>query len=92
MKKTKFILLHIEIQDGENRYSSKSVHEISARKSTEKFGQDYAKNFYDGKPYQMGSRIDKNDWWYFQAGCIGARISNSYEITKEQYEVLKEHI
>jgi len=94
MKKTKFVLLNIQIKNGEYEYNSKSIHEISARKSLEKFGQDYAKDFYGSstKPYQMNDKIDKNDWWYFNGGEVAVRIGNSYEITKEQYEVLKDHI
>lgn len=92
MKKTKFVFIDIEVRHGEYEFNSKSVHEISARRSTEKFGQDYAKQFYSGKPFQYNDKIDKDDWWYFNGGEVAARIQDAREVTKEEYDVLRKFL
>lgn len=91
-QKMKYIFLEMKIRNGEYEYSSQSVHELPARKSTEKFGRDYAKDFYGGKPFQYNDKIDPDGEWYFNGGEVAVRCKEVQEITKEEYEVLKKYL
>ena len=82
MKKTKFVFLQMKIQCGEYEFNSKSVHEIGSRKSVDKFGEDWAKEFYGKKAYVDG------DTHFFNGGEVAVRCCNAQEITKAEYEVL----
>ena len=92
MKKTKFIFLSMEVRNGEYEYSSQSVHEISSRRSIEKFAREYAKTFYGGEAFQYDKPIDPDGWWYFNGGEVAARCSVVEEITKEEYETLNKFL
>ena len=76
----------IDVRDGEREYSCNSVHEINSRKNTEKFAKDYVKDFY-GK----ASEIDCDTYYFFNCE-IACHVSRVEEITKEQYDVLKQFI
>lgn len=82
MKKAKFVFIQVKIQCGEYEFNSKSVHEISSRKSVDKFGKDWVKDFFGKKAWVDG------DTHYFNGGEVAARVSNVQEITKEEYQVL----
>lgn len=83
--KTKYIFISIKIRNGEYEYTSISVHEISSRKSTEKFGKDYVKNFYGSKPFKFSP---DEDWFYFNGGEVAVKLNTVEEIKKEEYDVL----
>jgi hypothetical protein len=83
--KTKYIFISLEIRHGEYEFNSKLVHEISKRKSTDKFAEDYAKTFYNGKAVKYEK---DGDWYNFDGGTVAVKLAHVEEITKEQYEVL----
>jgi hypothetical protein len=62
------------------------VHQISSRKSTEKFGREYAMNFYGEKPFQY---TPGEDWYYFHGGAVAVKLTTAKEIEKGEYEVLE---
>lgn len=86
MKKTKFIYIVLSIQCGEYGFKSKSVHEISKTKSTKKFGENCAKDFYGTKPEKDG------DSYYFNGGEVAVSLSFHEEITKEEYNILNKFL
>ena len=82
MNKKKFVYLELKVQCGEYSFDCKSVHEIGSRKSTAKFGEDYAKTFYDNKSYS------DDNVHYFNGGEIAVRCRVSMDIPKAEYDVL----
>ena len=83
--KPKYIFISLKIRNGEYEYTSISVHQISSRKSTEKFGRDYAMNFYGEKPFQY---TQGEEWFYFHGGAVAVKLNTVEEIPKEEYDVL----
>jgi len=82
MKKTKFVLVTLRIQNGEYQYYSKSVHEISVEEDNDKFSNDYAKDFYSNFSHS------DNDTHYFNGGEVAVEDKGTTEITKEEFKVL----
>ncbi|MEI6487728.1 MAG: hypothetical protein WCP52_02130 [Bacteroidota bacterium] len=83
--KLKYIFISLKIRNGEYEYTSISVNQISSRKSTEKFGRDYAMNFYGEKPFQF---TPGEQWYYFHGGSVAVKLTTVEEISKEEYDVL----
>ncbi len=86
MKKTKFIILHLEIRNGEYEYNSKTVHEIGNRKNADAFGRNYAKEFYSNFSYADG------DTFYFNGGEVAVTSQSANEITKAEYDILNKYL
>lgn len=84
----KYVLLYLQVQDGERRYDLKGVHAIGKRRNVDKFGRDYASEFYGGKSY----KAPDSEWYEFDGGCVAVRVSNCYEIPKEHYEILNKYL
>ena len=83
--KTKYIFISLKIRNGEYEYTSISCHEVSSRKSIEKFGKDYVMNFYGEKPFQY---TPGEQWYYFHGGAVAVQLTTAEEISKAEYNVL----
>ena len=84
--KTKFVLVTLRIQNGEYQYNSKSVHKIPETEDNDKFGNNYAKDFYSSFSHTDG------DSHYFNGGEVAVRDCGTVEITKEEYDVLNKYL
>lgn len=82
--KFKYVYLVIKIRDGENEYTSDSIHRISLRSNEYIFANNYIKNFYADK-----GEVD-GDWHYFNGGTIACKLSTSCLISEQVYNTIKE--
>ncbi|MHB8261074.1 MAG: hypothetical protein ACYDEC_12445 [Bacteroidia bacterium] len=80
--KKKYIFVSLQIKSGEYEFNSHTVQEISSKKHTKSFGNNYAKTFYSDFSAKEG------DWFYFNCGEVAVRCTASEEITKNEYDVL----
>lgn len=84
--KTKFIFVSLDVKNGGFEYGAQSVHEVSARRTANRVGEDCAKNFYSERPFKFSLT---DEWFHFFGGEISVRVRNAEEITQAEYEVLK---
>jgi hypothetical protein len=83
--KSKHLFVSLAIRNGEYEYTSQSAHEISTRKNTKKFGEDYAKTFYAGKAFKYSPDAD---WWNFNCGEVAVKLGTVEEISIEEFKIL----
>ena len=77
----KYWFLDLKIQCGEYEFDSKSVH-----KGKTFDGEEYAKGFYSDECE------DVDGTYFFNGGEIAVEVNRCEEITKMQYNVLKEFV
>lgn len=82
----KYLFVKLEVQDGENRHTLKSVHEIPDDKGENEFGEEHASEFYGT------SEKGEGDWYEFYGGSIAVRCTANTVITKDEYNVLKKYL
>jgi hypothetical protein len=79
----KYLFITLKVQDGENRHTHRVLHTTNG--TDIKFVAElYASRYYG----QDGERYD--DWWNFQAGCMGVRVENVIELTKSEYDLMSD--
>lgn len=92
-EKLKYIFVEMKIQNGEYQYNSKSIHIIpevtgfisdgKCMDVIERFADNLARDFYGNF-----SHADK-DTYYFNGGEVAVRNYSAQEITKAEYDTLK---
>jgi hypothetical protein len=81
----KYILIHLQVQNGEYRYDCKSVHQTKC-KNIYFAGERHAAGFYGGLDGRNG------EWWEFNGGEVAVRCSLVHELTKQEYEILNKYL
>jgi hypothetical protein len=81
----KHLFVHLEVQNGEYRYSCKSVH-VTKAKNIKLVGERHAASFYSNMDGRNG------DWWEFNGGEVAVRLYSVKEITNYEYNTLKNYL
>jgi len=81
----KYLIIILEIQDGENRHKHKVLHTTKA-KNINFAAEKYAAGFYS----ERTGRYD--DWWEFNHGCIAVRLYTVNELTTLEYNILSKYL
>lgn len=79
---SKFVYMNLEVQDGERRYSCKSVHEIAGNIDPMAAADKHASMFYFGTPEK------ESESYFFNGGEIAVTVKGAREINKYEYDVL----
>jgi len=80
---TKYVFINIKIRDGENEYRNLSVHYYKSEESVDEMAENYLKTFYGGDFEKIG------DSYSFHNDTIICKLAEVREITKAEYDVLK---
>lgn len=82
----KHIFIELDLRDGENEFSSKTVLEIDDNKDMDDAAWEYLKDFWGNGEDEWGS-----EWVTYPNEVIG-RVRAVREIPVADYEVLKRYI
>ena len=80
----KYLLIHLEVQDGERRHDHRCLHTTNA-KSIEFAAQKYAAGFWG-----WGERYSKEDDYWWVNGEITIKMKNVTELSEREYKFLSD--
>ncbi len=81
----RYWFLDLQITCGEYEFNSTSVHETDKKEFD---AETYAKEFYDNND----DDTEDNEIYYFNGGEVAVEVCRIDEITKKEYDILKEYI
>jgi len=82
-QEVRYMFINIEIRDGEREYNCKSVFSLDAEINLNEYAEDYPKSFHgEGK-------TDDDEWYWDSCGETMCRLHNYKEVTKVEYDVLR---
>lgn len=81
-----YVIFEVEIQNGEYRYNSKSMHKVHGNTNLNKALDNHAKTFYGGESYE------DNEWHFFNGGEVAVRGYTHTVIPDEEYPIVSKYI
>ena len=83
----KYLFIEIAVQNGEYREHVNTVQAVSEEADAREAGESYAKEYYGGEENE-----GEEGHYYSDAGCICTSLCKAYEISKQEFEILRQHI